>query len=144
MDEDSPDSPDAGLWLSRAEAARYVGVSSESAIRAAEDNGLAAVADADGQFWHTPAALDAWKWRGKRPSAAQKARVLREARRARQHEARERERKEEAEALREQAEWDAFLKRSEAEDALRASVRKKAEQRGRTPARTEGLVRRHA
>jgi hypothetical protein len=96
MDEDSPDSPDAALWLSRAEAARYVGVSSESAIRAAEDNGLTAIAAADGQFWHTPSALDAWKWRGKRPSAAQKARVLREAQRARRHEARERERKEEA------------------------------------------------
>jgi hypothetical protein len=66
MDEDSPDSAPAGPWLSRSEAARYVGVSSESAIRAAEDNGLMAVADADGQFWHTPAALDAWKWRGRR------------------------------------------------------------------------------
>lgn len=128
MDEDSSDSEHARLRLSRAEAARYVGVSSESAIRAAEDNGLPAVADAYGQFWHTPAALDAWKWRGKRPSAAKKARVLREAQRARRQEARERERREEAEALREQAEWDAFLKRGEAEEALRATVRQKAEQ----------------
>lgn len=129
MDEDSPDSAPPGLWLSRSEAARYVGVSGESAIRAAEDKGLAAVADVDGQFWHKPAALDVWKWRGKTPSDAQKARVLREAQRARRQEARERERKEEAEAQQEQAEWEAQLKRGEAEEALRASVRQKAKER---------------
>lgn len=129
MDEDSPDSAPSGLWLSRSEAARYVGVSGESAIRAAEDKGLTPVMDADGQFWHKPAALDAWNWRGKPPSAAQKARVVREAQRARRQEARERERKEEAEAQQELAEWEAQLKRGEAEDALRASVRQKAKER---------------
>ena len=54
-----------GLWLSRSEAARYVGVSGESAIRAAEAKGLQSARDAAGQVWHTPEALDAWKWRVK-------------------------------------------------------------------------------
>lgn len=131
MDEDASDSAPAGPWLSRSEAARYVGVSGESAIRAAEDKGLTTVADADGQFWHKPAALDAWKWRGKPPTAAQKACVLREAQRARRHEARERERerKEQAEAEQELAEWEEQLKKGETEDALRASVRQKAKAR---------------
>jgi hypothetical protein len=126
MQEKSPDFDPESVWLTRSEAARYVGVSGESAIRSAEDRGLTAATDAAGQAWHSPATLDAWKWRGKAPSAKQKARVLREAHRARQHEARERQRKEDAEAERELAEWDAQLKQFDQEHALRDSVRQKA------------------
>lgn len=54
---------------------------------------------------------------------------MREAQRTRRQEARERERKEEAEALHELAEWEAQLKKGEAEDALRASVRQDGKER---------------
>jgi hypothetical protein len=126
MSEDSDDSRPVSIWLTRSEAARYVGVSGESAIRAAEAKGLEAESDADGQFWHTPKTLNAWTWRGKPPSATQKARVVREAVKARRQEARERERKDEAALEQEQAEWAAQLSRSDAEDALRTHVRQKA------------------
>ncbi len=117
-------------WLTRSEAARYVGVSGESAIRAAEAKGLRGVRDPGGQVWHTPDRLDAWTWRGTPPTSAQKARVLRDARKAREQEGRARERKEELEAQRQQAEWEAEQARLtaewNAEDALRAKVRRKA------------------
>jgi hypothetical protein len=120
----------AGLCLSRSEAARYVGVSGESAIRAAEAKGLQSARDAAGQVWHTPETLDAWKWRVKPPAAAQKARVLREAYKERRQEARARTLKEEMDERRKQAEWDARqasdTAQFEAETELRARVRRKA------------------
>jgi hypothetical protein len=118
--------------LTRSQAARYVGVSGESAIRAAEAKGLRGTADPSGQVWLTPEALDAWTWRVKTPPPAQRARVLRDARKARQQEARGRERKEEQDAQRELAEWEASQARLRAEwnaeDALRAGVKRKAEE----------------
>jgi hypothetical protein len=102
-------------WLTRAEAARYVGLSGESALRAAEAKGLLGVRDPDGQVWHTPEALDVWTWRGKPPTAAQKARVLRGHAKARGQEARVRERKEELAAERRQAIRDAEVARWTAE-----------------------------
>jgi hypothetical protein len=119
-------------WLTRSEAAKYVGVSGESAIRAAEAKGLRGTTDPNGQVWHTPDALDAWTWRVKAPPPAQRARVLREAGKARQQEARARERKEEQEAEREQAERDArqaqFMAEWDADRALRAQVKRKADE----------------
>ncbi len=119
-------------WLSRSEAAKYVGVNGESAIRAAEAKGLRGTTDPNGQVWHTPEALDAWTWRVKAPPPAQRARVLRDAGKARQQEARARERKEEQEAEREQAERDArqaqFMAEWDADRALRAQVKRKAEE----------------
>ncbi|HSY24593.1 MAG TPA: hypothetical protein VK841_20850 [Polyangiaceae bacterium] len=85
------------VWLTRAEAARYVGAAGESTIRAAETKGLASTTDEAGQVWHRPDVLDEWSWRNKSPPYAQKARVLREAARARHREARTRERQREAE-----------------------------------------------
>lgn len=113
------------VWLTRAEAARYVGASGESSIRAAESKGLEAVRDADGQSWHNPRTLDEWPWRCKRPSSAQRERVLRDAHRSRRQEWRQRQRRAEAEEL---AEWEAQAKRDEHEQALRAAVRQKAKE----------------
>ncbi len=131
MSDASSDFAPEEHWLTRAEAARYVGVSGESTVRAAESKGLRGTTDPNGQVWHTPDALDTWTWRGKPPTPTEKARVLRDARKARQQEARARERKEEQEALREQAEWEAQNARQkaewDAEDALRAKVQRKAE-----------------
>jgi hypothetical protein len=130
MNEETYEFEPSEMWLTRAEAARYVGVSGESAIRAAETKGLHhATTDAAGQVWHRPETLDAWKWRAKAPTATHKKRVLREAAKARQHEARTRERKREMEIEKEQAEWDMQMKAREAElDAeqeLRVAVRRK-------------------
>jgi hypothetical protein len=129
MDDTSFDFVPEETWLTRSESARYVGVSGESTIRAAEAKGLRGIADPSGQVWHTPEALDAWPWRVKPPPPAQKARVLRDARKARQQEARARDRKEEQEARRAQAESDAQLTRQragwDAEDAFKAKVAQK-------------------
>jgi hypothetical protein len=65
--------------LNRSQAAAYVGVRSESAIRAAEAKGLPSTRDASRQAWYSPAALDAWPWRNPRPSDATRAGVLRDA-----------------------------------------------------------------
>jgi len=120
------------LWLSRAEAARYVGVAGESAIRAAEAKGLGGMADGHGQVWHRPATLDAWPWRGRQPTPAQKTRVLRDAAKAREREARASARAEEHEVERELADADAQQARLwaewDAEDALRAKVKRKADE----------------
>jgi len=113
-------------WLTRAEAARYVGVNGESAIRAAEDRGLESTTDGGGQVWLSTAALDAFKWRNKLPTLAKRAAIVRQAQRAREHEARERERQEVAEDARLEAKWEATQRRYGAEDAFRASVRQKA------------------
>src|ERR1017187_9299228 len=91
----------AGCWM-RVQA-RALSLSGESTIRAAEAKGLRGIADPSGQVWHTPEGLDAWPWRVKPPPPAQKARVLRDARKARQQEARARDRKEEQEARRAEA-----------------------------------------
>jgi hypothetical protein len=114
------------VLLTRSEAARYVGLSGESAIRAAEDRGLETAVDASGQVWLSQAVLDAWKWRTKLPSKAKRAAVLRQAARNREREARERRRQEDADMERELAEWDADLRRYDQEGALRAQVRQKA------------------
>lgn len=115
------------VWLTRSEAARYVGVAGESAIRAAEDRGLKSAFDEEtGQAWLSTAVLDAFKWRNKRPSLAKQATVVRQAQRAREHETRERLRKEAAEDAFREAEWQAQQREFEAEDALRAHVRQKA------------------
>ncbi len=130
-DEDLSKLPST-LRLTRSEAARYVGVSGESTIRAAEANGLVCERDWDGQIWHVPARLDAWKWRSNGPTAAQKARVLREAARARDRERNERTRRETAEADRIFAELDAKRERErvlrEREQALREEVRRQNEE----------------
>jgi hypothetical protein len=119
-------------WLTRSEAARYVGVAGESAIRAAEAKGLHGVRDPNGQVWHTPEALDAWTWRGKPPTAVQKTRILKEARKAREQEARARDLREQQEARRAGAEAEAELTRLnrvwDAEDALKAKVERRAEE----------------
>jgi hypothetical protein len=65
--------------LNRKQAAAYVGASGESTIRAADTNGLPSRCDASGQRWYLPVVLDAWPWRSKPPSAAARARILREA-----------------------------------------------------------------
>ena len=120
------------LRLTRSEAARYVGVSGESTIRAAEANGLVCEHDWSGQIWHVPAQLDAWKWRSKGPTAAQKARVLRDAARARERERKEHARRETLEAERIFAELDAEREREkglrEREQALRDEVRRQNEE----------------
>jgi hypothetical protein len=126
MKDESNDPAARTVWLTRSEAARYVGVSGESAIRAAEDRGLEAVTDSSGRAWLSPAALDAWKWRTKLPTAAKRTAVLRQAERTREREAVERQRQADAEAEREQADWDAQRRGYDAEDALRARVRQKA------------------
>ena len=71
----SPDNP----LLNRSQAATYVGVRGESSIRAAEAKGLPCRRDGSGQAWYEPAALDAWRWRSKRPSDTVRAGVLRDA-----------------------------------------------------------------
>lgn len=118
--------------LTRSEAARYVGVSGESTIRAAEANGLACERDWDGQIWHLPTRLDAWKWRSNGPTAAQKGRVLRDAAKARERERAERARREEVDAERVFAELDAQRERQrvdlEREQALREEVRRHNEE----------------
>jgi hypothetical protein len=120
------------IRLTRSEAARYVGVSGESTIRAAEANGLACERDWGGQIWHVPSVLDAWAWRLKGPTAAQKARVLRDAARARKRECTERIRHENAEAERVFAELDAEREREktlrEQEQTLREEVRRRNEE----------------
>ncbi|HET7539677.1 MAG TPA: hypothetical protein VFK05_07390 [Polyangiaceae bacterium] len=114
--------------LTRSEAARYVGASGESTIRAAEANGLRYEQDDEGLAWHLPHLLDAWEWRVKSPSAAQRARVIREAARSRRREAEERERRVALEFERQAAEWDAERARDEskraAENTLREEVRR--------------------
>jgi hypothetical protein len=119
------------VWLTRAEAARYVGAAGESTIRAAETKGLASTTDEAGQVWHRPDVLDEWSWRNEAPPYAQKARVLREAARARHREARTRERQREAEVREEQDEWDTQLARYAAmldtERRVRADVRRRNE-----------------
>jgi hypothetical protein len=124
--QDRAEAPPSWLFLTRAEAARYVGVSSEAAIRAAEEKGLESISDAHNQYWLAPATLDAWPWRGPRPTSAEKARVLREAIKARKQEARAREREEEADRQREELEWETQLKRYDAEADLRTAVQRKA------------------
>ena len=118
-------------WLTRSEAARYVGVAGESAVRAAEAKGLRGTSDPNGQVWHTPEALDAWTWRGKPPTAMQKTRTLRDARKAREQDARARDQKEEQQARRMAAQAEAELTQLrtvwDREDALRASVDRRAE-----------------
>jgi len=121
----------ASQCLSRAQAARYVGAAGESTIRAAEEKGLPCFRDANGQVWHAPETLDDWSWRGKQPSAAEKARILRSAAEENQRSARDRERKEAIELERELAEWDAErsvrVARDEAETRMREDVRQKNE-----------------
>jgi len=118
--------------LTRSEAARYVGASGESTIRAAEANGLACERDWEGQVWHAPLLLDAWKWRSKAPTAAQKARVLREAANARARDQREHLRRQAAESERVFAELDAEREQDrilrERELALREEVRRQNEE----------------
>jgi len=120
------------MRLTRSEAARYVGASGESTIRAAEGKGLDCEADAMGQIWHSPQALDAWKWRGKLPSPAQKQKVLKQAVKARQQEARGLQREHEMDEERDVAELEAqrarFLANADAEIALRHHVRRANEQ----------------
>lgn len=117
--------------LTRSEAARYVGACGESTIRAAEAKGLPVLYDADGQIWHCPVALDAWKWRNEGPSKARREQVIRDATKARTREAREQERRRALESERELAEWNAELAKSDArhqaEQTLRQSVRRKNE-----------------
>ena len=124
--------PGTQVRLTRSEAARYVGASGESTIRAAEANGLVCEQDDDGQSWHLPRVLDAWRWRTKSPSAAQKNRVLREAAKSRGRELKERERRLALEFERQAAEWDAECARAQerqaAEDALRETVRRQNEE----------------
>jgi hypothetical protein len=118
--------------LTRSEAARYVGASGESTIRAAEDKGLHCEMDALGQAWHWPAALDAWKWRGKAPSAAQKQKILTQAAKSRQQEERERQRKQALDEERDDAELEAqrvrFMADWDAERALSDKVRRQNEE----------------
>jgi hypothetical protein len=132
-DEELLEFPRAQLRLTRSEAARYVGASGESTIRAAEANGLICEQDDDGQSWHSPRVLDAWKWRTKSPSAAQKTRVLREATKSRSREMKERERRLalelERQANERDAEWAREEARQTADDALRETVRGQNEER---------------
>ena len=118
--------------LTRSEAARYVGASGESTIRAAEDKGLHCEMDALGQAWHWPPALDAWKWRGKAPSAAQKQKIVAQAAKSRQQEARERQRKQALDEEREDAELEAqrarFMADWDAERALSDKVKRQNEE----------------
>jgi hypothetical protein len=129
MSNDSKTKAPVWLKFTRAEAARYVGASRESTIRAAEEKGLPAVCDENGQFWLVPADLDAWQWRNKAPSAAQKVRVIREATKARHKEAGERRWKVDAAEERSLAEWDAQRERDRKYDeeatALRAATQQK-------------------
>jgi hypothetical protein len=122
----------ASQWLTRAEAARYVGAAGESTIRAAEEKGLPCLRDADGQIWHWPESLDQWPWRGKRPSAAERERILRSVARARQQNARAREQREAMSLEREFAKWEAERSaraaQDEAEARMRADVRRKNEE----------------
>lgn len=112
-----------GLWLTRAEAAQYVGVNSESTIRAAEETrGLHALIDAEGRHWYKPEALDACPWRRKGPARQDKDRVLRAAVTARRRGMRERGYKDEQ---RTQAENEAADRQFAAERELRKAVRQK-------------------
>lgn len=132
MEDGRADAPSRAVKLTRSEAARYVGASGESTIRAAEASGLQCERDWDGQVWHRPATLDAWRWRSQGPTAVQKSRVLREASGARTREARDRARREAVEAERAFAELDAQREQQktlwEREQTLREEVRRRNEE----------------
>jgi len=146
MNDKSEKSKTKSVWLTRSEAARYVGENGESAIRAAEDRGLESASDSTGQVWLATEVLDAFKWRSKLPSAAKRGAVVRQAQRAREHEARERQRQDATEDALHAAEWQAQQREFEAEDALRARVRQKARtlreafERDHMDERTAGLA----